>query len=159
MYKDLYYKMMTFKNRVWMENDFRGPIFLIFHFQISLPIWDMWWVKFFFKKTNSPIWSLKPSQNSSVGKGVDSHTKGTLPGWVPAPHWASFQADKKLWRLTPQVKYRKYNGQYEPQRQARVAQSVRAFASHTKGSLPGWVPVLLWASFQLDKVKFWVKNT
>ena len=41
MYKDLYYKMMTFKNRVWMENDFRGPIFLIFHFQISPPIWDM----------------------------------------------------------------------------------------------------------------------
>ena len=33
-----------------MENDFRGPIFLIFHFQISPPIWDMWWVKNFFKK-------------------------------------------------------------------------------------------------------------
>ena len=41
MYKDLYYKMMTFRNRVWMENDVGGPIFWIFHFQISPPIWDM----------------------------------------------------------------------------------------------------------------------
>ena len=24
---DYYYKMMTFENRVWMENDFGGPIF------------------------------------------------------------------------------------------------------------------------------------
>ena len=27
MYKDYYYKMMIFENRVWMENDFGGPIF------------------------------------------------------------------------------------------------------------------------------------
>ena len=74
-----------------------------------------------------------------------------MPGWVPAPHWASFHLDKTLWRLTPQVKYTKYNGQYEPQKQARVGHLVRAFASHTKGSLPGWVPVLLWATFQPEK--------
>ena len=87
--------MVIFENPVRVENDFRGPIFLIFHFQISPPIWDMWWVKNFFKKTNSPIWSLEPSQNSSVGKGVDSHTKGSLPGWVPVLLWATFQPEKK----------------------------------------------------------------
>ena len=56
MYKDYYYKMMTFQNRVWVENDFGGPIFWIFHFQNSPPIWDMWRVENFFKKTNSLVW-------------------------------------------------------------------------------------------------------
>ena len=41
MYKDYYYKMMTFENRVWVENDFWGPIFWIFRFQKHAPIWDM----------------------------------------------------------------------------------------------------------------------
>ena len=41
MYKDLYYKMMTFENRVWVEIDFGGPIFWIFRFQKHAPIWDM----------------------------------------------------------------------------------------------------------------------
>ena len=62
MYKDLYYKLMTFKNRVWVENDFGGPIFWIFHFQNSPPIWDMWRVKFFSSKKQIPwygsVWVL-----------------------------------------------------------------------------------------------------
>ena len=49
MYKEHYYKLMTFENRVWVENDFRGPIFRIFRFQKHAPIWDMWRVKFFFQ--------------------------------------------------------------------------------------------------------------
>ena len=49
MYKDYYYKLMTFENPVWMENDFGGPIFWIFYFQKHAPIWDMWRVKFFFQ--------------------------------------------------------------------------------------------------------------
>ena len=39
---DYYYKMMIFENPVWMENDFGGPIFWIFHFQKHAPIWGMW---------------------------------------------------------------------------------------------------------------------
>ena len=50
MYKDYYYKMMTFENRVWMEIDFGCPIFWIFHFQKHAPIWDMWRGKIFFLK-------------------------------------------------------------------------------------------------------------
>ena len=41
MYKEHYYKLMTFENPVWMENDFGGPIFWIFYFQKHAPIWDM----------------------------------------------------------------------------------------------------------------------
>ena len=41
MYKDYYYKMMTFENRVWMENHLGCPIFWIFYFQKHAPIWDM----------------------------------------------------------------------------------------------------------------------
>ena len=44
-----YYKMMIFENPVWMENDFRNPIFWIFYFQKHPPIWGMWRVKFFFQ--------------------------------------------------------------------------------------------------------------
>ena len=41
MYKDYYYKMMTFENPVWMENDYGVPIFWIFYFQKHAPIWGM----------------------------------------------------------------------------------------------------------------------
>ena len=44
--------MMTFENRVWMGNDFGGPILWIFYFQKHPPIWGMCRVKKFFKKMN-----------------------------------------------------------------------------------------------------------
>ena len=61
-----------------------------------------------------------------MDKGVGSHTKGTLQVGFDAPSEQVFDHAKKLWRLTPQVKYTKYNGQYERQSQARIAQLVRA---------------------------------
>ena len=65
-----------------------------------------------------------------MDKGVGSHTKGSLQVGFDAPSEQVFDHAKKLWRLTPQVKYTKYNGEYDPQSQATVAQWIR-----------GWVPI------------------
>ena len=47
-----------------------------------------------------------------MDKGVGSHTKGSLQVGFDAPSEQVFDHAKKLWRLTPQVKYTKYNGEY-----------------------------------------------
>ena len=41
--------MWTTPTQIWVEKDFGGPIFWIFYFQNSPPIWDISRVKFFFQ--------------------------------------------------------------------------------------------------------------
>ena len=65
-----------------------------------------------------------------MDKGVGSHTKGSLQVGFEAPSEQVFDHAKKLWRLTPQVKYTKYNSEYGIESQATVAQWIR-----------GWVPI------------------
>ena len=98
---------MTFENPDWVANDFGGPIFWIFYFQNSPPIWDISRVNFFFFKISRLSMSSKSSLSLCPTKHKNDFTKNMnsvpmcygKPGGKGIKFLVQF-GEPLVWRLT-----------------------------------------------------------